>query len=312
MLIQLLGNHLVDYSSEAHHAKSLESLGHQVIRVQEGRATADEILTAAEDIDLLVWVKTHGWDTPGINQVLDTLRDRRIPVISYHLDLYMPIQRWQRYRDDPYMMGLDHFFTVDPKMSDWLNTNTAVRGHFLPAGVYDRECYISQEPSPHANDVIFVGAKGYHPEHPWRTKLIDWLRDTYGPRFTHVGGDGDTGTLRGDDLNRVYANSKVAVGDTLCVGFDYPGYASDRLFECPGRGGFNLFPHIQGLDDWYTGGEHIAYFPFGDFGKLKWLIDYYLNNPEERERIRIAGHEHTKANHTYRHRWETILQTVFG
>lgn len=247
MRIAFYGNFQVSYSSESHHAASLESLGHTVFRVQE--PTDISTLTAATaDVDLLVWVKTHGWDTPGINQVLEQLRDRRIPVISYHLDAYMPIPgRWQRYRDDPYMMSLDHFFTVDPKMADWLNANTAVRGHFLPAGVYGPECYISSDPSPHANDVIFVGAKGYHPEWPWRPKLIGWLRDTYGPRFTHVGGDGDTGTLRGDALNRVYANSKVAVGDTLCVNFDYPGYASDRLFECPGRGGFQpVPPHPRG------------------------------------------------------------------
>jgi len=195
-------------------------------------------------------------------------------------------------------------------MADWFNSNTPVRGHFLPAGVYDQECYISEQPSPHANDVVFVGSRRYHPEWPYRAQLVDWLRATYGPRFTHVGGDGDTGVLRGDDLNRMYAGSKVAIGDTLCMGFDYPHYASDRLFEAPGRGGFQIFPRISGLEDWFDEGKEIIFYEFGDFAGLKGLIDHYVDHGDERERIRHAGHERVKAEHTYRHRWQTILDTV--
>ena len=310
MRIGFLGNFGVPYSSETHHAASLEELGHHVTRLQETVATADQI--ASTDCDAFVWIKTHGWDTPGIELAIESFRARRIPIITYHLDLYMPLPRWQRYQDDPYMMCLDHFFTVDPKMAEWLSGNTPVKGHFLPAGVYGAECYISDGPSPYANDVVFVGSKGYHPEWPWRPRLIDWLRETYGSRFTHVGGDGDTGTLRGGELNRMYANSKVSVGDTLCPNFDYPYYASDRLFEAPGRGAFQIFPYITGLDDWFTDGEHLRFFKFGEFYGLKTLIDYYLDHDDEREKIRRAGHEHVKANHTYRNRWATILETVFG
>jgi hypothetical protein len=313
MRIAFYGNFGVSYSSESHHAASLESLGHDVIRLQEPEQNTQLLLDVASDpgLDLFVWVKTHGWSTPGIDQVLAVLRDRRIPIISYHLDVYRALpDRWRQYRDDPYMMGLDHFFTVEPQMAEWLNTNSPVKGHFLPAGVFDQECYISTELSEHANDVVFVGSKRYHPEWEWRPKLIEWLRATYGDRFTHVGGDGDTGTLRGDELNRMYANSKVAVGDTLCVGFDYPWYASDRLFEAPGRGGFQIFPRIEGVESWFDG--MLKTFEFGDFDGLKKLIDFYLEHDADREALRRMTHEHVKKNHTYRNRWATIIKTVFG
>jgi len=311
--IVLYGNHGCQWSSESHHAKSLESLGHSVVRVQEPQKNIQVLTEAASDpqLDMFVWVKTHGWETPHMDRVINVLRDRRIPVVSYHLDLYMPIpERWRRYRDDPYMMGLDHFFTVDPKMADWLTDNTPVKGHFLPAGVFHEECYISDQPSPHANDVIFVGSRGYHDVWPWRPKLIDWLRNTYGDRFTHIGGDGDTGTLRGDALNRVYANSKVAVGDTLCPNFDYPRYHSDRLFEAPGRGGFQIFPHIEGISSWFDG--TMKFFPYNDFDALKDMIDYYLAHDAERESLRRACHQHVKKHHTYRNRWHQIMKAVFG
>jgi len=306
MRIVFLGNHSVDYSSETHHANTLEGLGHQVVRLQEPSTAASEILAHGLSSDMFVWVHTHGWDIPGMDQVLDGLRKHRVPSVTYHLDLWKGLKRERDIRSGPYWR-LDHFFTVDKLMAQWLNDNTPVKGHFLPPAVYDKECYISDEPSEQANDVIFVGSKGYHPEWPWRPELIRWLRKTYGSKFTHVGGDGDTGTLRGDDLNRVYARSKVAVGDTLCLGFDYPHYVSDRYFEAPGRGGFQIFPRIEGTD-WLD----MPRFTYGDFDGLKAMIDHYLEHDDAREESRLAVHEQVKDHHTYRNRWTEIIKTVFA
>lgn len=311
MRIAFYGNFGVSYSSETHHAASLESLGHDVVRLQEPKCAASQIIAEAKNSDMFVWIHTHGWDTPGMAKALREIKAAGVPVVAYHLDLYMGLKRWQQYEGDPYMRDIDHFFTVDRLMADWLNANTPVRGHYLPPGVFGPECYMA-EPDGFGNDVIFVGSKGYHPEWPYRPKLIDWLRDTYGPRFTHVGGDGDTGTIRGAELNRFYASSKVVVGDTLCLNFDYPDYWSDRCPETLGRGGFLIHPAIRGMENYFTGGEHLAYYQFGDFDKLKFLIDYYLDHDAERETIRHAGHEHVKNTATYAHRWAEILDTVFG
>jgi hypothetical protein len=267
--------------------------------------------------DMLVFVHTHGWATHGMpaNEVMNELHHRRIPTVTYHLDLWRGLQRQRDLDHDPFYRSIGWFFTVDKLMAEWFNQNTAVKGRYLPAGVFDAECYISEEPSPHANDVIFVGSRGYHPEWPYRPKLIDWLRETYGPRFTHVGGDGDTGTIRGDELNRIYANSKVAVGDTLCIDFNYPFYWSDRVYETLGRGGFTIHPYITGIEEHFVGvgdNRHLQFYNYGQFRRLKELIDYYLEHEVDREKIRQAGHEHVKANHTYVNRWQTILDTVFA
>lgn len=314
MRIAFLGNFGVSYSSESHHAASLEELGHHVIRLQEPNVPAKTLQAEAEQSDCFVWIKTHGWDTPGIDGVLQHLQQRGIPVISYHLDAYMQIpDRWQRYKTDPYMLALDHFFTVDQCQADWLNAHSNVTGHYLPPGVYGAECYISDQPSPHANDMVFVGSRGYHGSYPMRPRLLDWLKQTYGPRFTHAGGDSGTGPIRGDDLNRLYASSKITIGDSYIVDPNYPGkYWSDRVPETLGRGGFGLVPSVFGLDEYFTDGEHLATYEHGDFDHLRHRIDYYLQHDDEREKIRRAGHEHAKANHSYVRRWETILDTVFA
>ena len=313
--IVFLGNFEVPYSSENHHVKSLESLGHTVQKMQEKKSTSESILNAALNSDLLVWVHTHKWVTPGnisMDEVLIKLKDAGIPTMSYHLDLWMGIERQKDLEQDNFYKTIGHFFTVDKLMADWFNDNTKVVGHFLTAGVYDKECYVHPEYNQYdfQYDVIFVGSKGYHHEYKYRPELVDFLRKTYGKRFLHVGGDGDTGTVRGDDLNKIYAKSKIAIGDSLNIGFNYPYYTSDRLFESTGRGGFTIYPRIKGLEDYFVDEEEIVFYEHGNLEDLKSKIDQYLDDNSTRELIRLNGHERTKNEHTYVHRWATIIKEL--
>lgn len=307
MKIAFLGNFQVDYTSESHHARSLGMLGHEVTCLQETVTTPGQISRAAREAELFVWVHTHGWHTPEIETALAGAIKRGIPVVTYHLDLWKGLHREADMATDPYWRVLTDFFTCDKQMAEYLTEHTSVRGHYLPPGVYGPECYLA-EPTERF-DVVFVGSYGYHPEWPYRHQLIDWLKDTYGERFRHYGGGG-LATVRGHDLNQVYANAKVAVGDSLCLNFDYPYYWSDRLFETAGRGGFQIFPRIAGLTDYLAEDTEVVLYNYGDFDELKRKIDYYLTHDTEREAIRLAGHERTKAEHTYAHRWRHILETL--
>lgn len=317
MKIAFLGNFGVSFSSETHHKKSLEALGHEVIAIQEGVTAAEQVQDYALNCDLFVWVHTHGWPTPTSHHgsldmvsVLKRLKREGIPTLTYHLDLWFGLERQKDLTADSFYQHIEHFFTVDKKMADWFNENTAVKGHYLQAAMFQDEAYMAApiQGSP-AEDVIFVGSRGYHPEWPYRPQLIDWLKENYGYRFKHFGGDG-LGVRRGDDLNQLYADTKIAVGDSLCINFDYPHYWSDRVYETLGRGGFLIHPYISGMGDHFEDGKHLKFYQFGDFGQLKGLIDYYLEHPEEREIIRKAGHEHVKANHTYLNRWQAIIDEV--
>lgn len=308
--IVFLGNFNVNFTSESHHANSLKSLGHSVTRLQEQRSTSQDILRAALTSDLFVWVHTHGWKTPGeigMEAVLAKLKEKGVPTMTYHLDLWLGIQREKDLETDPIYKSINHFFTVDEQMATWFNKNTDVTGHYLPAGVYDKECYY--QPSAKKFDVIFVGSKGYHREWPYRPKLIEWLTNTYQRRFRHYGGDG-LGVMRGEQLNALYAKTKVVVGDTLCPDFSYPSYWSDRVYETLGRGGFIIHPYIKGMEKEFTDKEHLVFYEYNNFKQLRELIDYYLENDEERERIRLAGHELVKNTYTYKHRWESILKEL--
>lgn len=309
--IVFLGNFNVDYSSESHHAKTLEKMGHKVIRLQEGVATSEDILSQARKSDLFVWVHTHGWNTPGrikMDNVLKQLKIAGIPTMTYHLDLWFGLKRQKDLSKDPVYKDIQHFFTVDSKMAEWFNRKTQVKGHYLPAGVYEKEAYYKPS-KKFEHEVIFVGSKKYHAEWKYRTQLIDWLETTYTKRFELWGKDGK-GVVRGKNLNQLYSSTKIVVGDTLCPNFNYPNYWSDRVYETLGRGGFIIHPYVSGMEKEFTDREHLVFYEYKNFKQLKELIDYYLEHDDERESIRLAGHELVKNNYTYKNRWEHILKEL--
>lgn len=308
--IVFLGNFRVDFTSESHHAKSLESLGHSVTRLQETEIKAENILVHALKSDIFIWIHTHGWNTPGLlsmEKVLDTLKENNIPSMTYHLDLWFGLQRQKDLEIMPVYKKIEHFFTVDSKMAQWFNEETNVKGHYLPAGVFGEECIYKE--STKKKDVIFVGSKKYHAEWQYRTQLVDWLDKVYGNRFEHYG-NGGVESVRGLRLNKLYWSTKVVVGDTLCLNFNYPDYWSDRIYETLGRGGFLIHPYIPGIEKEFVDKKHVVFYEYGNFEQLKELIDYYLTHEEEREEIRKAGHELVKDNYTYRHRWQHIIKEL--
>lgn len=308
MKIGFIGNFAAEFSTENYHLKTFMQLGHNVIKFQESDTSVQEI--KSHGFDMLYWTHTHGWrigQDREVAEMLDYYKRIGIPTVGYHLDLWLGLERERDLKLDPYW-GIQYFFTCDKLMADWLNNYTRTIGTYLPAGVYGGECYQgTPNHSYYPHEVIFTGSKGYHKEYPFRGEMIDFLHHNYKERFAHYGGGG-LQSIRGPELNNLYASSKIVVGDTLCKNFDYPYYFSDRLFEVCGRGGFMIFPDIKGVKEMYP---DIPTYKPGDLNDLKEKIDYYLANDTEREEIRESIFSTTIERHTYRHRLDYILETLW-
>ena len=106
-------------------------------------------------------------------------------------------------------------------------------------------------------DVIFVGNPSYF---KLRKKMIKRVK----PKIVM--------NTRGLALNRILGQTKIAIGDS------YPSsnYWSNRMYEMTGRGGFFIHVKVEGMPD---------YIPQFEYGKEKEMIEYYLENEGEREKL---------------------------
>lgn len=82
-----------------------------------------------------------------------------------------------------------------------------------------------------------------------------------------------------------------------------------RAFEIAGIGGFQMIHWRRGLADLFTEDKEIV--SFNNFNELITKIDYYLKNDVRRTQIAFAGQARAYKDHTYKHRLELLIKTVF-
>jgi hypothetical protein len=307
-----LGNFSLDYCTEFQIAATLESMGHSVIRLQEDIYNNTDVLyqETLANPDVFLYTRTPGFYKDNAFLLLEELTRRNIPTVSLHLDLYNGLKRGELLSSDPFW-ATAFCFSADGGSEEFFKS-WGVNHFWLKPGVYDKECYIAaadRDRFPH--DIIFVGndGSGYHPEWEYRRTLTNWLKNTYGERFAVYPGTGNS-AIRSHDLNVLYASAKIAVGDSLCLGFTHEKYVSDRLPEGNSRGAFQIFPRIKGITDEFEDGKNIVLYTFGDFDDLKSKIDYYLLHDEERESIRKASQLYTSENWNYQIRMTEMFKVL--
>jgi hypothetical protein len=306
MRIAYVGNFSQPFCTEVHIAATLRDMGHTVVQLQENGIHPSRLIKQVEGSDLFLFTRTWGQLVNGDH--LRQLRRLGIPSVSYHLDLYVGLKRDGGIDTDPFWRT-DFVFTPDGSPeADAVFKAKGINHRFMWPAVFGREAYLVDAPIEH--DLIFVGSwLGYHPEWPYRQQLVQWLAKNYGGRF-EVWGPQGKGLVRGDELNKLYASTAITVGDSLCLDFKHERYVSDRLFEATGRGAFMIFPYIKGIEECFEIGTELVTYKFGDFKQLAGLIDYYYSHAAARERIRRAGHERTKRDHTYTNRLTQMLEVL--
>jgi hypothetical protein len=83
-----------------------------------------------------------------------------------------------------------------------------------------------------------------------------------------------------------------------------PGYAvNERLFWIPGAGGFQIADENPLVREFYDEDE----VPMSTAEDFKEIFNYYLEHPEEREKMAKKAHERTMREHLYEHRIAKIL-----
>ncbi len=312
--IAYVGNFGPYFSTENHVAMSLKALGCRVIKIQENETPVDDIFESARTCDLFLYTRTWGFRSSNTHDghwLLHALKEENIPTVSFHLDLYINLPRGEDVGKSPFWKT-DFVFSADGGNQKKFKA-LGVNHIWSSPAVLHEECYRAERSGEFENEIIFVGSLGYHSEWSFRRQLIKFLEKTYGSKFRLYG---PKESIRGCHLNQLYASAKIVVGDS----FYSPYYWSDRLPETLGRGGFLVFPAIPGLEQCgYIPNKHFAaYDPVKTWGgdpaitlrQIENIINYYLENPEARETMRLAGHKYVRRYHTYKNRMQRMLAIV--
>jgi spore maturation protein CgeB len=187
-------------------------------------------------------------------------------------------------------------------------------------------------------DVTFIGQV-----HSRRRQIIDRLR-TAGIDVRCWGRGWPNGRLAQEELHRMFRRSRINLNFTESsivsgvkplakivasrradgsIHLNSPRRALDQIrsiattrcpqikgrnFEIPGAGGFLLTAEADNLDEYFVPEKEIGV--FSSFADLVEKIHYYLTHPEERERVRAAGHERTIREHSYERRLSEILSII--
>jgi hypothetical protein len=311
MRVAYISNTRHRHCTENHVGAALKDLGHEVRFLQEDELDPGSLLRRAKGADLLLYTRTWGLTPP--NEAIDAFRQLEglgTVTASFHLDLYLGLVREATLDGDPFW-ATQFTFTPDGDPASQVEFERRGINHFWsPPAVHLPECIPGQVKPEYASPVCFVGSYPYpHPEWTHRDELVAWAADRYGSDFRRWGAGATT--VRNEPLNDVYASTTVVLGDSLCPGFTKPYYWSDRLTETIGRGGFLVWPHIEGTAEiGFEDGVHFREYQFGDFDQLGEIVDHFLAHPDEARAIAEQGQAFVRENHTYRNRMEKLIETI--
>lgn len=291
------------HSTENHVKTALRNLGHEVQPVLERGLDWGTVPGLAAGADLFLWTRTAGFDPADLNTQRDALETLQIPTVGFHLDRWVGLGRESDVLRSPFFT-VDWLFTADGGHDDFWKKNN-INHIWSPPGILSDEAQrVGRVRPDYESPVGFVGnLRRYgHPEWaPYRQTLYRFLARRYGSKFKLW-----EGGIRGQDLADLYASVKVLIGDSCLAGLSRL-YHSDRVPESLGRGGFLIHPETEGLAELYPG---MPLYPVGDFDRLGELVDYYLENDEERQTIAEANRAWVLKTATYEIRMTRILSMV--
>jgi hypothetical protein len=120
------------------------------------------------------------------------------------------------------------------------------------------------------------------------------------------------GPVPDDEYIALFSRSKISLG-FLVLGDTHRTWRTMRQvrlreFEGPMAGAFYLTGWLDELAEHYEIGREIVC--YRSHAEMVDLCRHYLAHPEERERIRRAGHERALRSHTWRHRFGKLFDML--
>lgn len=285
-------------------ADGCEALGWDVTHLPARGIPTDHVVKACKGADLFIWARTHGYDPKGdATAMLRRIESGGTATAGIHLDLYWTLPgREKRVGNQPWW-SCQYVFTADGGHDDEF-ASRGVNHYWCPPPIGAR-WFGRAEPAAHlAAKCVFVGGNvpSIHGDH--RRELLQWAKRRYRHGFRWVGRGGNR--IVGDELSRLYASVRVALGDSAPA----PYYWSDRVPRTLGRGGLLAYPNTDGLAlQGFTADTMLLYDRFS-FDSLGEQIDSLTD--KDRQEKTDAALTVIRERHTWPIRLREIEGIVFG
>lgn len=174
---------------------------------------------------------------------------------------------------------------------------------------------------PYKYEVSFIG--GSHSVRRWFVGELG----KRGIRVSTFGYGWPGGPVSLAEMNRIFRASKINLNLSNSINYDLRyltdnvknlvvAYKSDksasqmkaRNFEIPYFGGFQMTDYVPFLEKYLKIGEEVVC--YRDVDEAAQLIQYYLENNDEREAVKLAGIKRARQEHSYLHRHEKVFDEI--
>lgn len=286
---------------------ALEQLGHEVVRVHEKRRHRDQRQQDALErgqFDLCLFFKHE-----VVSEIAHVAK--RTPCAFYYFDMVRSVSNDPslsprsesriRWMNDVLPHCVAGFATDGDWCAEWNARHKDNRMVWLMQGADERVAGKGVANDPNAAPILFTGMKHHGRD---RANHIDHLERRWGKKFSMLGDGGPRRRVHGRELANLFASTKVIVAPN---GPSTGRYWSNRVFLTLGFGGFLLHPYCEGLTRFYGPDELLMYRSIEDCDSL---IAKYLDDPDARMRLQVAGYDRTMRDHLYRHRVAELVKTI--
>jgi spore maturation protein CgeB len=249
-------------------------------------------------------------------ECLENLRTQKIPTAFWFVEDFRFMDYWKSKA-----VYYDYFFTIQKgdffkELEEAGIKNYSCLPMAASPGIH-KPCELNENEKEYfGSDISFVGA-GYYNRRHFLKGLVDCDFKIWGTDWDMSSELGSSIKRKGERIEteetvKIFNAARININlhsSTYHRGINpFGDFVNPRTFEILSCGGFQLVDRRSGFEGLFEVNEELIV--FDDLDDLRQKISYYLNNPEERNKIIKKGRDRVLRNHTYENRMEEMLEYI--
>ncbi len=255
---------------------------------------------------------------PLTRPILKRFEKDNIPTAMWFVEDYELFTYWRAYAN-----LYKHFFVIqkDPFLN-LLKDGGHQSAHYLPLAAqpsFHKKIELdAHERSKYGADLAFLGAGYANRRYEFRRltsyNFKIWGSDWEGDHFLASYLQNNGKRVSPEDSVKIYNATKINLNlhsSTQSQKKTMGDFVNPRTFELASMQAFQLVDTRSLMAELFEcEGENKELITFNSFDEAPALIDYYLQNPEEREEVAIRARKRIEKEHSYQHRMQTMLEII--